>query len=92
MIDRAGSTGRRGPIGATGMNRREALFAAQQYLETGNLKEAEGLLRSILAANPRHVRAMNLLGVVALRVGEPAAAESILRRELAAADCPLHEA
>ena len=83
MIDKTGSTGWRGPISATGRDPREALFAAQQYLETGNLKEAERLLQSILTADPQHVRAMNLLGVVALRAGDPAAAESILRRATA---------
>ncbi len=82
-MDRIGSAGWRGPGGATRRDPRQTFAMAQRYLDAGNLAEAERLLQSILVADPRNVRAMNLLGVVTLRVGNPATAETLQRRAIA---------
>ena len=54
-------------------------------LHAGNLKEAERLLQAVVRAEPKHVAALNLLGVVFGRLGRNAEAVASYDRALAAA-------
>jgi protein O-GlcNAc transferase len=54
-------------------------------LQAGNLNEAERLLQGALRAEPKHVPALNLLGVVLGRLGRNAEAVASYDRALAAA-------
>ena len=54
-------------------------------LHAGNLKEAERLLQALTRAQPNHVPALNLLGVVFGRLGRNAEALTSYDRALAAA-------
>jgi protein O-GlcNAc transferase len=55
---------------------------AMAALQTGNIKDAEHLLKSVLRAAPRHVGALNVLGVVLTQQQKFDEAESYLRRAL----------
>ena len=54
-------------------------------LQAGNLKEAERCLQSVTRAQPNHVPALNLLGVVLGRLGRSAEAVASYDRALASA-------
>ena len=54
-------------------------------LQGGNLKEAERLLEAVVRAQPQHVPALNLLGVVFSRLGRNAEALASYDRALATA-------
>ena len=54
-------------------------------LQAGNLREAERLLQGVVRAEPRHVPALNLLGVVLGRLGRNAEAVASYDRALASA-------
>jgi len=51
-------------------------------LQAGNIKDAERSLKVVLRTQPRHVAALNLLGIVLTRLGRFAEAETYLRRAL----------
>ena len=61
----------------------EAFQAAFTHHQAGQLREAEAIYRQILQADPRHVDALHLLGVVAYQVGQPAVAVDLISRAIA---------
>jgi predicted O-linked N-acetylglucosamine transferase (SPINDLY family) len=62
----------------------EQLFnTAIQRHRGGQLAEAAGLYRQVIAAEPRHAEALHLLGVILRRQGNSAAAIDLIRRALA---------
>ncbi len=60
----------------------EVFQSALIALQAGNVKDAELLFEAVLRAQPRHVAALNLLGIVQTRLGRFAEAETYLRRAL----------
>lgn len=71
------------------MNRQQRQAQIQATLEAainqhraGNLSAAEGLYRAILSQDPRHVDALQLLGVMAQQTGQLSQAEQLLRTAL----------
>jgi protein O-GlcNAc transferase len=60
-----------------------ALQSALTALQTGRVSDAERQFKTILAAQPRHVGALNLLGVLLTQIGRFAEAETYLRRAIA---------
>lgn len=58
------------------------LDAAISQHRAGNLPAAEGLYRAILSQDPRHVDALQLLGVMAQQTGQLTQAEQLLRTAL----------
>jgi protein O-GlcNAc transferase len=60
----------------------EAFQRGLAALQAGNAGDAERLFNTVLRARPRHVGALNLLGVVLIRLGRFAEAETCLRRAL----------
>lgn len=60
----------------------QALHLASQLLQRGQLREAETVCRQILAADPRQPGALHLLGLIAHRQGNHAAAVDFLQRAL----------
>src|SRR5437764_620574 len=60
----------------------QALELANQYLEAGQLPEAESLYRQILVQEPNSPSALHGLGVVALKAGNPTAAIDLMRRSI----------
>jgi predicted O-linked N-acetylglucosamine transferase (SPINDLY family) len=61
----------------------EALARAVQGYMSGNLAGAEQICQQVLEANPAQADALNLLGLVAQRAGQPQAAVAYLRHALA---------
>jgi tetratricopeptide (TPR) repeat protein len=60
------------------------LFAeAMAHHRAGRLADADALYRQILVADPRHVDALHLRGVIAAQSGRPAEAEALIGRALA---------
>ncbi len=55
---------------------------AMAALQSGNVKDAEQLLRTVLRAEPRHVGALNVLGIVLTQQQKFDEAETYLRRAL----------
>jgi protein O-GlcNAc transferase len=53
---------------------------AMAALQAGNLKDAEQLLKALLRAQPRHIAALNVLGVVLTQQRQFDEAETYLRR------------
>jgi protein O-GlcNAc transferase len=53
---------------------------AMAALQASNTKDAEQLLKALLRAQPRHVAALNVLGIVLTQQGQFAEAETYLRR------------
>lgn len=51
-------------------------------LQSGDINAAERMFKAVLAAQPRHVGALNLLGTVLVRLGRFAEAETYLLRAL----------
>lgn len=61
----------------------EALFLEGIRLhQTGQLAQAEALYRQVIAANPRHVRALHHLGAVVLQHGQAEEAVGLMGRAL----------
>jgi N-hydroxyarylamine O-acetyltransferase len=60
--------------------------AAIGHHSTGRLKEAEALYRRVLAANPRHLDALNNLGAIALQTNRNETAIYLLSKALALND------
>lgn len=52
------------------LNLSQALQLAGQYQAAGNLRQAEGLLRQILVAQPQNAAALHLLGIVVHQAGK----------------------
>lgn len=61
----------------------ETLAGATRHLQAGRLREAEGLCRRVLDAQPDHPDALHLLGMVAARSGQPSAAVELIQRAIA---------
>ncbi len=61
----------------------DAFQRALTALQAGKVKEAEGLFKATLRNQPRHVAALNLLGIVLTKFGRFAEAENYLRAALA---------
>jgi predicted O-linked N-acetylglucosamine transferase (SPINDLY family) len=55
---------------------------AMAALQAGNLKDAEQLLKTVLRAQPRHLAALNVLGIVLTQLRLYDEAETFLRRAL----------
>ena len=62
----------------------EAFQHAVAALQTGNVEHAERLFKAVLQTDPKHVGALNLLGIVLTRFGRFAEAEAYLRQALQA--------
>ena len=61
----------------------EQIFGqALAALKQGSLDVAERHFKSLLARQPHHLGALNLLGIVLLRAGKPDDAERCLRKAL----------
>jgi Flp pilus assembly protein TadD len=61
----------------------EALQAARQHQVAGRLPEAERLYRLVLDAQPKHVDALHLLGLLTHQRGDPATAVKLIRQAVA---------
>ena len=59
-----------------------AMARAGELLQQGQLEQAAAACRSVLAALPDHPAATHLLGLALARLGDPAGAETLLRRSL----------
>jgi predicted O-linked N-acetylglucosamine transferase (SPINDLY family) len=62
--------------------RDETFQRALSALQAGNVEDAARLFKSVLGAQPRHVAALNLLGIALTQLGRFAEAETYLRRAL----------
>ena len=51
-------------------------------LQTGNVKDAERMFKKVLRAQPRHLAALNLLGIALTQLGRFAEAETYLQKAL----------
>jgi tetratricopeptide (TPR) repeat protein/SAM-dependent methyltransferase len=60
----------------------ELLAAAQRYHQSGQLTEADGYYRKILAIDPNHVDSLHLLGVIAHQVGRNDMAVQLIRKAI----------
>jgi tetratricopeptide (TPR) repeat protein len=58
----------------------EALNIALKRHQSGNLPQAEAIYRQVLAVDPANPQALHFLGVVALQMGQPAAAVEHIQR------------
>jgi protein O-GlcNAc transferase len=67
----------------------QALTAALQHHQRGELGAAEVIYRKILARDTHHADALHLLGVIKYQTGHPAQAEQLIRRALVAAGEPV---
>jgi tetratricopeptide (TPR) repeat protein len=65
------------------MDIQEVYNRALERHRAGNLAEAEKIYREILAQNPNYDRALNMLGVIAMQVGETAAAADLIGKAIA---------
>jgi len=63
----------------------QALARAVQHHQRGELQQAEGIYRQILAIQPNNAQATHLLGVVAHQLGRNDVALELMQRSLAAA-------
>src|SRR6266700_3661398 len=61
----------------------ETLAIAAQHYHAGRLQAAEQIYRQILAADPDHVDALHLLGLVASRLGRHEVAIEYISRAIA---------
>jgi uncharacterized protein (TIGR02466 family) len=62
-----------------------ALRRAFDHVRAGRAREAEGLCREVLRADPNQPTALNLLGTIARQAGRPDAAAELLRRAVSVA-------
>ncbi len=60
----------------------EAMRQAFAHHQAGRAAEAEKIYRQVLAADPRHFHALQLLGIIALHAGQPQAALELIGRAL----------
>jgi protein O-GlcNAc transferase len=67
---------------AAGLAANEVFQSALTALQAGNVQDAELLFEAVLRTQPRHVGALNLLGIVLTRLSRFAEAETYLRRAL----------
>jgi len=67
----------------TQMTIQQAFTVAAQHHQAGRMREAEIMLRQILAQQPNHVDALNLLGVMAAQAGRFEMAVELIRKALA---------
>jgi len=67
----------------TQMTIQQAFGVAAQHHQAGRMREAEIMLRQILAQQPNHVDALNLLGVMAAQAGRFDIAMDLIRKALA---------
>ena len=78
---------------ATNARNNDSFQRALTALQAGKLGEAEDLFRATLRKQPRHVAALNLLGIVLTKLGSFDEAEKYLRfaiRENANSDATLY--
>ena len=61
------------------------LTQARNWRQRGNPGEALALCRRILAIQPRHTEALNILGMLLLQQGQPALAEQTIRQAMQSA-------
>jgi len=61
----------------------QAFELALQHHQAGRLAEAEALYRQILAVDPRHFDSLQLLGAIALQVGQSDVAVGLIRQAIA---------
>lgn len=61
----------------------QAFALARRHYQSGRLAEAERIAGQILAAEPRHARALHLSGVIAHQQGRKDAAMDLIRRAIA---------
>jgi Flp pilus assembly protein TadD len=66
-----------------GMTIPQAFEVAFQHHQSGRLAEAEAFYRQILAAEPGHIDALHMLGLLAGQVGRPEVAVDLLRQVIA---------
>lgn len=64
------------------VNLQEALDLAVQHHQAGRLREAEGIYRQILVAEPNSPHALHLIGVLASQMGQGEAALNYIRRAI----------
>jgi tetratricopeptide (TPR) repeat protein len=64
------------------LNLQEALDLAVQHHQAGRLREAEGIYRQILNAEPNSAHALHLLGVLASQMGQGEVALNYIRRAI----------
>jgi protein O-GlcNAc transferase len=60
----------------------QALQMALQHHQAGRISDAETLYRQILAAQPKHVDALHLLGVIAHQAGHHGPAADLIRQSI----------
>lgn len=60
----------------------QVIQIAQQHHQAGRLAEAEKIYRQVLAQEPNHAQALNLLGLLAGQVGRADAALELIRRAI----------
>jgi len=65
------------------MTLQQQLESGLSHHQAGRLAEAERIYRSVLAQQPNHAGALNLLGVLASQAGKSDAAVELLRRAIA---------
>ncbi len=73
------------PAAAPEANIQHWLIQARNWPQRGNLNEALALCRRILAIQPRHTEALNILGMLLLQQGQPALAEQTIRQAMQSA-------
>src|SRR6476646_10096783 len=61
----------------------QAIAQAADHYRAGRLADAERICRQVLAADPYHVTALNILGGIAMAVGQLEPAVQIMRRAIA---------
>jgi tetratricopeptide (TPR) repeat protein len=66
------------------MNVQQMMTQAKQRHAAGDLRAAEPLYRQVLAAEPNHPEALNMLGLLALQCGQPQAAIELMERSVGA--------
>jgi tetratricopeptide (TPR) repeat protein/2-polyprenyl-3-methyl-5-hydroxy-6-metoxy-1,4-benzoquinol methylase len=74
------------PDAAAGVRIAELLDTARRYHQAGQLAQAEGYYRKILAIDPNHADSLHLLGVIAHQVGRSDMAVDLIRKAIALND------
>jgi tetratricopeptide (TPR) repeat protein len=62
----------------------QAIELGMQYLQAGQVQQAEAIYRQVLAARPNHPDTLNMLGIIALQAGKLDQAEQFIRSAIAA--------
>ena len=69
------------------MQNDQALYGqAVEYYQSGNLSEAERILRQILTNNPKHAPSLHVMGIIGLDVQNYEIAEALVREAVALQD------